>query len=984
VLIACAWLTFGCGGDGPDLDGVTAGAERAVSASSPLLVGASCDEYQAQQFGDSAFGIEAERRAVLGGSPVTLSLPSAFGGKVVKFGTGTEVALPVSFREPGQYAFYIRGRGSSTGSDSVFASGSYNSAADQYVDFGESGVLEWRQVAVFNVTSEHLHEHGSVRLREREPNFELDAAAFVKMGSGASPEAPFVHTQAIGSDALAFPAERVDSIADPDADGALFSRVDAGFAQGWEVLKAPSVTGGVVGESLAIYRVKFASSGVYQLHLKTRGFTTSSDSFFVPTGFGVDPSVALHTGVHQSFDWQTLSNLNNFVVSSADLGKVLELRIGARDASSELDSLAFVRAGGIATAARLDAELGYFEAENAQTVDIVPVAHAGASGGVRASGFWQVGDRITFGAVPVLSKGRLYVRYSLERDTGKQASVYLDGQDVATVQFMPTGSWAQYATTFAYLPGPGNVELRIDPDDYRANLEEPSASIDRVSLGEDGRTCIVSEPASLPTKLSAAQPGDTFLIPNGRHNQTLALTRSGTPDRPITLRAQTAGEVDLGPGTNGIRLQIVGDYNVVDGVTFANHITGAIAAVVIDGGAPGQSADHNRITNVSIVSFNRSTPGGGSGNQLDWVTAVGNYNRIDHCHFSNKRTQGLIVQMHDADDTPDQHVADYNVADHNYFGPNPFAGDQCAGMDASCLNGWESIRISHSPMFKDSRSAVKYNLFSGADGEGEVISDKADGNYHLYNTFENLAHGHLTLRHARKALVEGNTFINCSIGVRAYGSDHVIVNNRFQAVVTGVSIRGGQAGLNADEGNQRYCYFAPDRLIVAHNTFTQSGTAIVSQEGNDCENYFPQAPRGIDEADNVIIANNFSAAGVIPFQQSLPLMAPLFVSNLTTIAPPPQFWAQTQAPVAPDPMGILRASSGSGIDQAGASASVIRATAGMGFAYYPDILADVDGQTRSTSVPDVGADDLGGVPGYVHRLFRADVGPRWGTRLPDQ
>jgi len=371
---------------------------------------------------------------------------------------------------------------------------------------------------------------------------------------------------------------------------------------------------------------------------------------------------------------------------------------------------------------------------------------------------------------------------------------------------------------------------------------------------------------------------------------------------------------------------------------------------------------------------------GGGNNQVNWVTVSGNYNRVDHCDLSNRRSQGVSLTLHGGG------LEDYNVADHNYFGPGPTAASLC-GQVANCLNGWESVRITREELFTESRSAVKYNLFDGADGEGEVVSDKANANYHLFNTFQNLSQGHLTLRHAREALVEGNTFVNCTKGIRAYGEKHVIANNHFQAVAVGIQVPGGQGDLDQEVGQEGKCYYPADKLIVAHNSFTQSGIAVQSEIGNGCgKEKLCRNPDGAsDAAAHVILANNFAASGVTPLDQSLPLISPLLVSNLTSLTTPPQGWSFTQAPVSLDAFGVLRAGAGSGIENAGASGATVRGLAGTGsYAVYPNLLVDLDGQSRSLSTPDVGADELGAVPGYARRLTWADVGPRWGTRLAPQ
>src|SRR5436190_1725626 len=53
--------------------------------------------------------------------------------------------------------------------------------------------------------------------------------------------------------------------------------------------------------------------------------------------------------------------------------------------------------------------------------------------------------------------------------------------------------------------------------------------------------------AALQTKIGTAAPGDTIVVKSGRYTTTAALmvTRVGTKDAPITIKAETVGGVEI-------------------------------------------------------------------------------------------------------------------------------------------------------------------------------------------------------------------------------------------------------------------------------------------------------------------------------------------------------------------------------------------------------------------------------------------------------
>ena len=96
-----------------------------------------------------------------------------------------------------------------------------------------------------------------------------------------------------------------------------------------------------------------------------------------------------------------------------------------------------------------------------------------ASAGRYVTSLEAVGDAIEFQGVPPGT--RLGIRYGLGWKWPKQMSLYVDGQDRATVFLGHTGGWTKFDTTVVEVEVGGTVRLEIDPDDHAANDGETAA-----------------------------------------------------------------------------------------------------------------------------------------------------------------------------------------------------------------------------------------------------------------------------------------------------------------------------------------------------------------------------------------------------------------------------------------------------------------------------------------------------------------------------
>ena len=151
-------------------------------------------------------------------------------------------------------------------------------------------------------------------------------------------------------------AEAFATITDPDADGNVWTVSSVGDASGGAVIKAPdgsrtNLPG--THETLALYDVIFEEEGDYTAYYLARGFDGSSDSFYTPDQFGIDPDVTENISSNGAFRWETG---DEFTISASQVGQPLEFRIGRREGDTEIDVILFHENGGL-TPTQLEAIL---------------------------------------------------------------------------------------------------------------------------------------------------------------------------------------------------------------------------------------------------------------------------------------------------------------------------------------------------------------------------------------------------------------------------------------------------------------------------------------------------------------------------------------------------------------------------------------------------------------------------------------------------
>ena len=174
-----------------------------------------------------------------------------------------------------------------------------------------------------------------------------------------------------------------------------------------------------------------------------------------------------------------------------------------------------------------------------------------------------------------------------------------------------------------------------------------------------GTDFFVTSASEIEDILPSVQPGDTITLQDGVWtNQQIHLCTSGTETQPITLRAQTPGQVTLNGSSS---LNISGDWLVADGLNFNGGSLDAGDHVVEFRGDCGE-ATNSRLTNSAIINYNPSD----INTRYFWVSLYGQNNRVDHSSFSGQNHSGVTVTV-----WRNSSDADYHLIDNNHFADRP-------------------------------------------------------------------------------------------------------------------------------------------------------------------------------------------------------------------------------------------------------------------------------------------------------------------------
>ena len=301
------------------------------------------------------------------------------------------------------------------------------------------------------------------------------------------------------------------------------------------------------------------------------------------------------------------------------------------------------------------------------------------------------------------------------------------------------------------------------------------------------------------------EPGDTLMLANGTWRDfEILFTGFGTPDQPITLTAETRGEVFI---TGQSNLRMAGEYLVVSGLVFRDGHT-PTNTVISFRRTRGDLAYHSRVTETVIDRFNNPER-----HETDyWVMMYGKHNRFDHNHLVGKSNAGVLMAVRlDSEESQENH----HRIDHNYFGPRPILG----------TNGGEILRIGTSHYSRsNSFTVVENNYFDRCNGELEIISNKSGGNTIRGNLFFE-SRGTLTMRHGDGAIVENNVFLGNRVdhtgGIRVINANQTVRNNYMHGL-TGHRFGGALVVMNGVPNSPLNRYDPVDNALIENNSVIDS------------------------------------------------------------------------------------------------------------------------------------------------------------------
>ncbi len=341
----------------------------------------------------------------------------------------------------------------------------------------------------------------------------------------------------------------------------------------------------------------------------------------------------------------------------------------------------------------------------------------------------------------------------------------------------------------------------------------------------NAKSLSASSAAEINSKVKSAQAGDTVYIENGVYqNAKLFFRASGTKEKPIVICAREKGKVSFEGESN---LKLSGDYLEVRGLVFKNGYSPTKDAIVFRT-KTGEYANSCRLTECVIDAYNNSN----DKEKERWVLLYGKNNRIDHCLFTGKVNEGVLmaVVLEEKNDSLSRVLCGDNAhrIDHNKFSNRPVL----KYVD----NGGEIIRLGDSyTSLMSSRTIVESNYFEHCDGEVEFISIKSCENI-IRNNYIYESAGAIVLRHGHRNTVEGNIFIGNgkknAAGIRVINQGHTVRNNYLQDLV-GKGSYSAFAIMNGLQSSPDNGYHTVKNVTIENNTFVNCENVTFNHRHSD-------------------------------------------------------------------------------------------------------------------------------------------------------
>lgn len=323
-----------------------------------------------------------------------------------------------------------------------------------------------------------------------------------------------------------------------------------------------------------------------------------------------------------------------------------------------------------------------------------------------------------------------------------------------------------------------------------------------------------------------ADAGDVIVWAAGKYADVkMRLKVQGTQAAPITLRAETAGAVTF---TGASQLEARGSWIVIEGLTYEGT---TIDPIVL------RDAQHCRVTRCAVRSCNPE------GARIHYLRIGGKSsadNRVDHCTFTDKRTDGVMLVV----DGDEGQLSLRTRIDANVF----------RGVFKSVRNGMEAVRIGDSGFQRiDGQTVLEGNRFEECRGDAEVVSVKSSANTIRGNVFTGCDGAAIVLRHGDRTVVEGNRIDGegreRSGGIRVHGAGHIVRGNTIER--TGVFA----IALPAGNSKPQETGHAPvvDAVIEENRVVNPVGPAFVLGEPHDDRKKQDTAPTGVVFRRNEVV-----------------------------------------------------------------------------------------------------------------------------------
>lgn len=308
----------------------------------------------------------------------------------------------------------------------------------------------------------------------------------------------------------------------------------------------------------------------------------------------------------------------------------------------------------------------------------------------------------------------------------------------------------------------------------------------------------------LRSKLKTAKPGDEFIIPAGIYeNLEIEIIASGTKRKPIILKGEEKHKTIFSGESNDKSFFIIkGDHIILQDILFENIVFDK-PIIILD------SSSYSRVTDCIFrnnISVKKDC-------EVIKIQGPGQYNRVDHCEFSDIKDAQLVVVKINED------FPGYSKIDNNIFksiAPVKWGnGGECVQM------GSNAFAFGKNKVF----TVVEYNKFIECNGEAEIISNKSSVNTIRNNYFESCG-GELVLRGGNNCRVYGNEF-NGGGGIRISGEGHMVYDNILKNTSTGIRLLYGT-------GMEPSFYNTVRDCIIKKNTIQNQKKAGILV--GDCKN----------------------------------------------------------------------------------------------------------------------------------------------------